>query len=413
MSEGLEHCSIFKIRAILGPSYLAHRTSHIARHPTMTQLTIFGATGFTGRITAAYIAKHAEREGLTWAIAGRSEAALIELRESLVGVKPDVVVADIRDKDSLRAMTASTKVLMNAVGPFAMYGPDVVAACLESGTHYLDITGEPEFLNLCFVRHHQAAMDKGIAIVNACGFDSIPADFATWLAVKELPVEVPKSVRCYVSTNATFSGGTLNTAVQSVLNKRTGKRQDVVTYPKHPDAPKIDRGIQFSTFFGKWALPMPVADIHIVRRSAMRLPDEYGPAFSYAQFFLARSFGAMVSLLSRVIVLFTFIRFAWFRDWIYKKYSPGTGPSPEKRASSHFTVTAIAETIEGQTSTVEISGGDPGYDETAKFFAESAFCLLEKEREGSLKYGVLTPVEAMGEELVKRLEKEGIGVSRK
>jgi short subunit dehydrogenase-like uncharacterized protein len=118
----------------------------------------------------------------------------------------------------------------------------------------------------------------------------------------------------------------------------------------------------------------------------------------------------MVSLLSRVVVLFTFIRFAWFRNWIYKTYSPGTGPSPEKRASSVFTVTAIAETVHGQTSTVEISGGDPGYDETAKFFAESAFCLLEKQREGSLKYGVLTPVEALGEELVKRLEKEGIGV---
>lgn len=378
----------------------------------MYHLTIFGSTGFTGRITAAYIAKHAEREGLTWAIAGRSKEALFELRESLVGVKPDVVIADIRDKDSLRAMTASTKVLMNAVGPFALYGPDVVEACLESGTHYLDITGEPEFLNRCFVRHHQAAMDKGVVIVNACGFDSIPADFATWLAVKELPVDVPKSVRCYVSTNATFSGGTLNTAVQSVLNKKTGKRQEVVTYPKHPESPKINRGIQFSKFFGKWALPMPVADIHIVRRSAMRLPEVYGGAFSYAQFFLARSFGGMVSLISRVVVLFTFIRFEWFRNWIYKKYSPGTGPSPEKRASSVFSVTAIAETIHGQTSTIKISGGDPGYDETAKFFAESAFCLLEKSRSGTLKHGVLTPVEALGEELVKRLEKEGIGVSR-
>ncbi len=379
----------------------------------MYHLTLFGATGFTGRITAAYIAKHAEREGLTWAIAGRSEAALYELRESLVGVKPDVIVADIRDKGSLRAMTASTKVLMNAVGPFALYGPDVVAACLDSGTHYLDITGEPEFLNRCFVRHGKEAEAKGVTIVNACGFDSIPADFTTWLAVKELPADVPKSVRCYVSTNATFSGGTLNTAVQSVLNKRTGKRQDVVKYPKHPDAPKIDRGIQFNKFFGKWALPMPVADIHIVRRSAMRMPDEYGAAFSYAQFFLARSFGAMVSLISRVMVLFTFIRFSWFRNWIYKKYSPGTGPSPEKRANSRFSVTAIAETIHGQTSTVEISGGDPGYDETAKFFAESAFCLLEKQRKNTLKHGVLTPVEAMGMELVKRLEKAGIGISRK
>ena len=378
----------------------------------MYHLTLFGSTGFTGRITAAYIATHAAREGLTWAIAGRSEASLNELRDSLDGVKPDVVIADLRDKDSLRAMAASTKVLMNAVGPFAVYGPDVVEACLESGTHYLDITGEPEFINRCYVRHGKEAEEKGVTLVNACGFDSIPADFATWLAVNGLPADVPKSVRCYVSTNASFSGGTLNTAATSVHNKNSGKRQDVVTYPKHPDSPKIDRGIQFSERFGKWALPMPVADIHIVRRTAMRLPEVYGGAFSYAQFFLARSFRGMVSLISRVVMLFTFIRFAWFRGWLLKKYSPGTGPSPEKRARSVFSVTAVAETIDGRASTVTISGGDPGYDETAKFFSESAFCLLEKSRAGTLKHGVLTPVEALGMELVGRLEAAGIGVSR-
>lgn len=379
----------------------------------MHDLSLFGATGFTGRITAAYIARHAAREGLTWAIAGRSEAALIALRDSLDGVKPAVIVADLRDKASLRAMAASTKVLMNAVGPFAVYGPDVVEACLASGTHYLDITGEPEFINRCYVRHGQEAEEKGVTLINACGFDSIPADVATWLAVKALPADIPKSVRCYVSTNATFSGGTLNTAATSVHNKNSGKRQDVVRYPKHPDSPKIDRGIQFSKRFGKWALPMPVADIHIVRRSAMRLPETYGGAFSYAQFFLARSFGGMVSLIARVAVLFTFIRFAWFRGWLLKKYSPGTGPSPEQRASSHFQVTAIAETIDGRASTVTLSGGDPGYDETAKLFSESAFCLLEKSRAGMLKSGVLTPVEAFGMELVGRLEKAGIGVSGK
>lgn len=379
----------------------------------MTHLTLFGSTGFTGRITAEYIVKHAAREGLTWAIAGRSEAALNELRDSLDGVKPDVVIADLRDKDSLRAMAASTKVLMNAVGPFAVYGPDVVEACLESGTHYLDITGEPEFLNRCFVRHGNEAEEKGVTIVNACGFDSIPADFATWLAVKKLPADVPKSVRCYVSTNASFSGGTLTTVVHSVNNKNSGKRQDVVRYPKHPDSPKIDRGIQFSERFGKWALPMPVADIHIVRRSAMRLPEVYGGAFSYAQFLLARSFGAMVSLVSRVMVLFTFIRFAWFRNWLFRKFSPGTGPSPEKRARSVFSVTAVAETVDGRASSVTISGGDPGYDETAKLFSESAFCLLQKSRAGTLKSGVLTPVEALGEELLIRLEAKGIKISRK
>ena len=379
----------------------------------MYHLTLFGSTGFTGRLIASYIATHAEREGVTWAIAGRSEAALRDLRDSLPGVKPEIVIADIRDKESLRAMTASTKVLLNAVGPFALYGPDVVASCVDTGTHYLDITGEPEFLNACYVRHHEAAEAKGITLVNACGFDSIPADFATWLAVKELPEEVPKSVRCYVSTNATFSGGTLTTVIHSVNNKRLGKRHDVVRYPKHPESPKIDRGVQFSKLFGKWALPMPVADIHIVRRSAMRMPEVYGGAFSYAQFFLARSTWSMVTLVSRVMMLFAMIRFEAGRKRLFETYRPGTGPSDEKRARSTFSVSAVAETVDGRSTRVDISGGDPGYDETSKMVAESAFCLLAKHRAGSLKHGVLTPVEAFGEELVGRLEKAGIGVRRK
>ena len=148
-----------------------------------------------------------------------------------------------------------------------------------------------------------------------------------------------------------------------------------------------------------------------MRRTAMRLPEVYGGAFSYAQLFLARSFGGMVSLISRVVVLFTLIRFAWFRGWLLKTYAPGTGPNPEKRARSVFSVTAVAETVDGRASVVTMSGGDPGYDETAKLFSESAFCLLAKSRSGTLKHGVLTPVEALGMELVGRLAAAGIGVS--
>jgi short subunit dehydrogenase-like uncharacterized protein len=121
----------------------------------------------------------------------------------------------------------------------------------------------------------------------------------------------------------------------------------------------------------------------------------------------------MVTLVSRVMMLFAMIRFEAGRKRLFETYRPGTGPSDEKRARSTFSVSAVAETVDGRSSRVTISGGDPGYDETSKMVAESAFCLLEKTRSGTLKSGVLTPVEAFGEELVSRLQEEGIEISRK
>jgi short subunit dehydrogenase-like uncharacterized protein len=145
----------------------------------------------------------------------------------------------------------------------------------------------------------------------------------------------------------------------------------------------------------------------------MRMPEVYGGAFSYAQFFLARSTWAMVTLVSRVMMLFAMIRFEAGRKRLFETYRPGTGPSAEKRARSTFRVSAIAETVDGRTSRVDISGGDPGYDDTSKMVAQAAFCLIAKHRAGTLTSGVLTPVEAFGEELVGRLEGEGIEISRK
>jgi short subunit dehydrogenase-like uncharacterized protein len=361
----------------------------------MYHLTLFGATGFTGRLIAAYLAEHAPAQGLTWAIAGRSRSKLEALRDSLPGEPPAILIADSADYASLRAMAASSTLVLNAAGPFALYGPPVVEACIAEGAHYIDITGEPGFINATFLRHDIDARAKGVAVVNACGFDSIPADTAVYEAVRTLPAAVPKAVRCYVRTNATFSAGTLRTAVLSVAAKQSGRREAVVRGPKHPDTPRISRRIHWNRRFRAWALPMPVADVHIVKRSALRMPEVYGAAFAYGQFFLARSTGSMLKLVAGVLMLFALARFRWFRERLLTRFEPGTGPDPARRAASFFEVTAIAETVDGRAAEHVIRGGDPGYDETAKMAADAAIAILAKHRAGTLKHGVLTPVEAL------------------
>jgi short subunit dehydrogenase-like uncharacterized protein len=371
-------------------------------------IVILGATGFTGQLISKYMSSKAEREGIQWAIAGRNTEKLQQLVDSLPGRKADIIQADVNDQKSLDIMTQSSKVLLNAAGPFSIYGPAVVKSCVENQCHYLDITGEPEFINHCYLNYHKKAQEQGIIMVNCCGFDSIPADFTTWMAVKALNTKAPRAVRCFFRTNAAFSGGTLNTAIHAIHQKNIGNRQAELKFPKHPDAPKINRNIHKSPIINQWVLPMPVADVPIVRRSAMQMPEVYGDAFSYGQFFARSSFWKLLKMVVPMIAGVFMIRFKFFRDHMQKKFKPGTGPSEDVRAGFRFEVRTFAEAIDGSKAVAVMSGTDPGYNETAKMVSEAAFCILDKINQGTSKSGVLTPVEAFGQSLVDRLTREGI-----
>ena len=237
-------------------------------------ILLFGASGFTGQLIAAYLADRAASEGIQWAIAGRNRQKLEQLKASLVGQQPDVVVADVDNPESLEQMAAQTRVVMNAVGPFNWYGKGVVKACVEQGAHYLDITGEPSFVADIFLTYGKAAEEKGICIVNCCGFDSIPADYVAWLTAKQLPLEEPKSLRGYIRTNASFSGGTFTTAIHA-LYMETQQRSVKVKLPRHPSTPRVPLKIHYQKELKAWAIPMPVVDPHIVKRSAYRLPNAH------------------------------------------------------------------------------------------------------------------------------------------
>ena len=371
-------------------------------------IILFGATGFTGQLIARYLSLHAAGEKIRWAVAGRNHAKLAQLELPAEGVAPGIIVADTENKESLLVMAAQTSVLMNAAGPFNWFGRQVVEACIASKTHYLDITGEPSFVAGIYNDLYLKAEENGVCVVNCCGFDSIPADFATWLTARQLPQDVPKALRCFVSTNASFSGGTLTTAIHA-LHMETQKKSLKTRLPRHPDAPRVPLKIHFNRDMNAWAIPMPVVDPHIVRRSAFRLPADYGAAVGYAQFFVRESFWKMVKMMAPLAAMVVLVRIPACRRWLFKKFSPGTGPDASRRAASRFEVTCIGEAGTLRAKTV-FSGGDPGYDETAKMFSQAAFCIVEKMRAGTIKPGVLTPVEALGMPLVDRLRREGLSI---
>ncbi|TMW10290.1 saccharopine dehydrogenase NADP-binding domain-containing protein, partial [Alloalcanivorax gelatiniphagus] len=150
-------------------------------------VVLFGATGFTGALTAQYLARHLPA-GTPWALAGRNRDKLKRVAAGLSGDAdaPALVEADSADPRSLAELAAATRALATTVGPYMRHGEPLVRACVEQGTHYCDLTGEPEFVNTLIPRYHEAARKAGCAIVNCCGFDSIPHDAGTLFTVGEL-----------------------------------------------------------------------------------------------------------------------------------------------------------------------------------------------------------------------------------
>jgi len=378
---------------------------HHSRH---YDIVLLGATGFTGQIIAKYLDEKAISEGIKWAIAGRDEAKLAVLKANLTISNPDILVFDIKNSSSIENVITQSVVVMNTVGPFNWYGRDVVKSCVEHQTHYIDITGEPSFVAEMFIHYDVKAKANQTAIVNCCGFDSIPADFAAWITAKKLPISEPKTLQTYIRTNASFSGGTLTTAVHA-LYLESQKKSIKHKVKRHPDAPKMIIKLHKSSDMGAWAIPMPVVDPHIVKRSVASMPQDYGEAVSYGQYFVRSSFAKVLKTILSIASIALLVRFKSTRERLFKKFPSGSGPSQMKRDQSKFEVVCIGKTKTVTARTV-FSGGDPGYTETAKMMSESAFTLLDKVKNKSLTFGVLTPVQAFGQGLLDRLRNEGIHI---
>ncbi len=376
-------------------------------------IVLFGATGFTGQLTAEYLARHASPD-LKWALAGRNAEKLKVVRARLGDVNAacaelPLLSADVGNADSLRVIAESARVVITTVGPYLRYGEPLVAACAAAGTDYVDLTGEPEFVDQMWLRHHETARASGARIVNCCGFDSIPHDLGCWFTVQQLPEEVPLRVEGFVRAGGEFSGGTLHSAINAFSRLReygrvAHARRQKEGWPVDRRIGSIRHGVRKMEALGTWAVPMPTIDPQIVRRSAAAM-DRYGPDFRYGHFLQVKKLSGVAALMGGVGAVFVGSQLEVTRKRLLKLKDPGQGPGEAARAKGWFKVTFIGEGG-GRHVRCEVSGGDPGYGETSKMLAESALCLARDKLPRVA--GVVTPAQAMGNALIDRLQARGI-----
>ncbi|EYF07867.1 saccharopine dehydrogenase family protein [Chondromyces apiculatus] len=374
-------------------------------------LVVFGATGFTGRLVAEYLARRVSTEPFHWAIAGRSEEKLARVHAEL-GLPADVgtLEADVSRPESLSRMAREAQVVITTVGPYAQYGEPLVAACVAEGTDYVDLTGEPDFVSLCVERYHEAARDKGVRIVNCCGFDSIPHDLGALFTVERLPSSEPIQLEAFVRAKGMFSGGTWQSALGALGDLRAQRsRSKPPKAASEPGARKV-KGIKAKVRYDReqhaWIVPLPTVDPLIVLRSARALPV-YGPDFSYGHYAPVRSTLTLVAGTVGLGVLTAAAQIPPARALLSKVRPSGEGPSAEVRARAWFQVTFRGKAATRQVTT-RVSGGDPGYTETAKMISEAALCLAHDRDRLPEATGVLTPAVAMGNLLTHRLQEAGI-----
>jgi short subunit dehydrogenase-like uncharacterized protein len=370
-------------------------------------IVLFGASGFTGRLTAEYLVAHAPA-GTRWALAGRNRAKLDALRGALDG-QVEILEADTSDAGSLRRIAGSARVVATTVGPYLRHGEPLVAACAEAGTDYVDLTGEPEFVDLMYVRHHDTAVRTGARLVHACGFDSIPHDLGALFTVQQLPEGEPIRLRGYVSAGGRPSGGTLDTALTAMSRARhasaiSAKRRRMEGRVDGRRARAVTGRPGYDSAVGAWVLPLPTIDPQVVVRSARAL-DSYGPDFSYSHYAALGNPVVAAGITVGVAGAFTMAQLPPTRALLRKLVPPGTGPSAQQRAASWFRVRFVGEGG-GQVVRTEVAGGDPGYGETSKMLAESALCLAHDSLPETA--GQVTTAVAMGDALRTRLEHAGI-----
>ena len=389
-------------------------------------IIVYGATGFTGQLVAAYLARqYGVGDDLRWAIAGRSEAKLRSVRESLGDSARDLnlIVADSTDPVALASLAGQTRVVLSTVGPYALYGSELVAACVEAGTDYCDLAGEVQWIRKMIDTHQERAAQTGARIVHCCGFDSIPSDIGVWFlqdhAQKEYGTPC-RSITLYVkATKGTFSGGTLASManiIEETKHDRSIARIIADPYSLNPEDVREgpdgydQRRVLFDDDAQCWTAPFVMGGVNmrVVRRSNAVAGFPYGRDFSYRETMMTGR-GASGRLKGTTLILglgglVLGMSLGPTRRFLQKFVlpKPGEGPSPELQKTGFFKLMQIGHLPDGQILRTHITGDqDPGYGSTSKMLSESAVCLARDDIQTG--GGVWTPASAMGAPLIKRL----------
>jgi short subunit dehydrogenase-like uncharacterized protein len=395
-------------------------------------LVLYGATGFVGKQTVAYVAKHRDAAALRFAIAGRNRDKLDAVRVEVGGMalQADILVADCRDQPALDAMAARTRVLLNTAGPFSLHGDAVVDACVRNRTHYVDITGETAWVRGLIDRHDARCAAEGTRIITCCGFDSVPSDLGAWLAVRDAQQTfgMPcRSVRSYFQIYGGFNGGTIASALHSQESGQAGAMGNpfLLDDRDHP-VDEIERNrdvfqVSFDPEVGTWIGPFFMAPVNtrVVRRSAALFEsygEPYGPAFQYQEYLKYDPPWARAKAIATTAALKGFaaaLKHAAGRRLLLPFLpAPGQGPSERMMANGWMRCEAIGKTDDGRRVGVFIRDvGDPGNRITTKCVCEAALGLVRNADSlpgGRARGGVLTAATGLGDVLVERLRRAGM-----
>jgi len=396
-------------------------------------VALFGATGFAGRLVAAYLAEHAP-PGTRIGLAGRSEARLAEVRAGLGGTARDwpLLTADSADPASLTALARSARVVATTVGPYRHRGLPLVAACATAGTHYVDLSGEVLFERESIERYHELAASTGARIVHSCGFDSIPSDLGVQVLHEAVQADgggdLEDTTLVVTALRGGFSGGTLASMMGQLdeMRAQPGLRRTAGDpYALSPDRaaePQLGRQrdltrVRYDAGLGIWVGPFLMASVNtrVVRRSNALQEWAYGRRFRYQEvtgFGSGRAAPVRAAVVTAALgALGAGLALPWSRSLLVGRVLPGAGegPSEKTRRNGYFRMRIHGRTSAGQRYVARVEGrGDPGYQATAVMFGESALCLaLDRDRLPG-RAGVLTPATAMGAALAGRLRTAGL-----
>ncbi len=374
-------------------------------------IVVHGASGFTGRLVVEYLMARYPRSGdakVRWAMGGRSAAKLATVRDE-IGVPKDtpLVVTDGADVTSLKALTDRTRLVLTTVGPYQLYGNELVAACAASGTDYVDLCGEPVWMRDMIDAHETQAKASGARIVFSCGFDSIPFDLGVFMLQEEMQRKFGQTanrVRGRVrKMKGTFSGGTAAsmkaTMAAAAADPRVlGLLRDPFsltpgfTGPAQPHGakPMLDDAV------GAWVTPFVMAAINTrnVHRSNFLMKHAYGADFVYDEMFIT-GVGEKGEAIAKAMAADKSLGGEGGPQ-------PGDGPSKQERETGFYDVMFLGQNAQGEILKVGVTGDrDPGYGSTSKMIVEAAICLLNEA--AATKGGIWTPAAAMGMPLIKRL----------
>ena len=367
-------------------------------------IIVYGATGYTGRLVAEYLK---DKSGVKWAMAGRSADKLAEVRD-LIGAPADTpfVVADASDPASLDAMAKRASVILTTVGPYQLYGNELVAACVANGTDYTDLCGEPAWMRQKIDEHDAAAKASGARICFSAGFDSIPFDLGVLMlqkhCIEKFGAPAPRVKGRVRAMAGKFSGGTA--ASLKATMAAAAKDPAVIGYLTNPfslangfEGPPQPAGNkpEYDESLGSWATNFVMAPINTknVHRTNALLGHMYGTDFVYDEMMLTGPGDAgqqAAEYVAKTPMIGT-----------PDDPKPGEGPTKEERDNGFYDVLFIAEYPDGRTARLSVKGDrDPGYGSTSKMISETAIGLSEIDGAG----GVTTPGAALGEALVSRLQ---------